>query len=118
MPEASSAPVWWKICCASVSRLAATAVSVAVAYGWPLAGVPTVPAAGARLAPGEDNIIYGLNGTKPDRYYAIAGLKITYSYQDRNMRLSPGQGSPFALLQPQAQSLSLAQANRPRNAGR
>jgi hypothetical protein len=55
---------------------------IAGARGWP-PPVPVRPAVGARLPRGLVGIVFGFTGEVPGREYALAGVKITYEYQDR-----------------------------------
>jgi hypothetical protein len=77
-----------------------TGRSVAADYGWPVSGVPVVPAVGAELRPGNDNIIFGLVGSKLRGYYAIAGLKIAYSYHGRAYSLAAWSGFTACVIRP------------------
>jgi hypothetical protein len=70
----------------------ATGRGLAADYRWPPPGIPVVPAVGAELRPGNDNIIFGSLGSKLRHYYAIAGLTITYTYQGQSYSLAVWSG--------------------------
>lgn len=48
--------------------------------GWP-PGLPIKPIAGARIGPGQTNIVAGVTGSVPGHNYAVAGLRVTYRYE-------------------------------------
>jgi hypothetical protein len=66
-----------RVACAGV---ATTGRGVAGAGGWPVPGVPVGKVAGARLPPGDSGIVFGITGPAKDRYYAVAGILVTYEY--------------------------------------
>jgi hypothetical protein len=65
------------VACAGV---ATTGHGVAGASGWPVSGVPVEKVAGARLPHGDSGIVFGITGPAKDRYYAVAGILVTYEY--------------------------------------
>jgi hypothetical protein len=65
------------------AAIATTGAGVAGARGWP-PPVPEKAAIGGTLPHGLNQIVYGIAGNGVGRYYAIAGVKITYRYQGRS----------------------------------
>jgi hypothetical protein len=49
-------------------------------HGFPVAGLPTRPFRGARLAHGLNTVIFGIAGDRPGRFYMVAGIVVRYRY--------------------------------------
>jgi hypothetical protein len=59
-----------------------TGASIAADRGWP--AVPTRPLIGAELPHGLTGIVFGISGPAADRDYAVAGLRLTYTYHGQS----------------------------------
>lgn len=58
---------------------------------WP-PGVPVTRFSGAKLPAGESRIIFGFTGNQAGRNYAAAGIRITYTYQGRDLTVTAWSG--------------------------
>jgi hypothetical protein len=59
-----------------------TGAGIAATAGWPV--VPARPLIGAELPHGLTGILFGITGLVAGRDYAVAGLRLTYTYNDRS----------------------------------
>ncbi len=62
----------------------ATGRGVAAERGWPPPDVPVHPAIGAELPHGYAGIIFGVTGDRVGHNYALAGLRVAYTYQGQS----------------------------------
>lgn len=59
-----------------------TGAGVAGMRGWP--AVPVRAMVGASLPGGQDGIVFGITGAAPGHDYAVAGLRIQYTYRGQS----------------------------------